>query len=213
MLKSLEFAHNCSNFFAWSHFFVHSVWSFSAPVSILQLHKNLKAQSCCGTGILTSMSRAETVPAGLSDLSVLWQHVCSFADPDKLAVRFASLWSLGSLGLQARTVMFSGKSTVLLLRSGREVLHLGPLKSMHLWCYKADVVFPRLSGAKVHQKMNFLDLLRSFDRLENPIRLLALCKATDPLLQTDLFESNRLSYLIQPVHNMAAFSRLPPGNF
>lgn len=58
--------------------------------------------------------------------------------------------------------------------------------------------------------MNLLDLLRSFDRLENPIRFFALCEATDPLLQTDLFESNRLSHLIQPVHDVAAFPQLPP---
>lgn len=218
MLRSLELACNFASFFTWSYFFVHCL-EFLSSCLYVQLHKNLKAHSGCGTGLLTSMSRGEIVPACLSDLSVLWQQVCSFADAGKLAVSFASLWSLGwnPLCLQARTVMLSGKSRVLLPRSGREVLHLGPIKSMQLWCYKAGVVSSWLSGAQVHQKMNFLSLLRSFDRLENPIRLLALCEAMHPLLQTDLsnqlFESNRLSYLIQPLHNVAAFLQLPPVNF
>ena len=168
----------------------------------MQLHKNLKAHD---TGLLTSVSKGEIMPTCLRGLSILWHQVCSFADPGKLAISVAGLQSLGwnTLCLQALTAMLSGKSRVSLPRSGTEVLHLGPVKSMYLWCYKAGVVSSWLSAAQVHQQMSFLDLLRSFDRLENPIRLLSLCEATDPLLQTDLSESNWLSYLIKPVHNMA----------
>lgn len=61
--------------------------------------------------------------------------------------------------------------------------------------------------------MNFLDLLRSFGKLQQPI---ALCKAMDPLMRAntsnELLESNQLSYLLEPVHNMAAFSPLPPAD-
>lgn len=80
--------------------------------------------------------------------------------------------------------MLSGKPRVLLLRSGREVAHLSLFNPCTCYTIKQVWYFRDSQEHKFTRKMNFLDLLRSFDRLNPRPRLLALCKATDPLLQT-----------------------------
>lgn len=95
--RSPEVVHNSSNFFAWSRF-LNVVSLFLSSHLYVQPHKDLKARGGCGqcavgTGLLTSMARGELVPA--SGTCPGCGNSSAATGPGKLALIFASFWSLG----------------------------------------------------------------------------------------------------------------------